>query len=701
MRQLLLIGLLVAAMPAGGDDHAFTGGRPAAAAAMAMSEMQRSVTLLAEGRLLAQRGEYPRAADAFSEVLADPELPASAAAEARLQLGLIDELEGDWAGARSWFAAVADSSETPPMYRAEAQFNIGRLYMLEGDVLAAPAFVKALEMPDAPPEFLGRSLLCMGRMAFESNDDSAAEQYLQGALAIQGLKPEDGAATRLWLGRLALRRQRWAAARDFYTLALDINLNEPAATAAAHAAALFGRAKAWQAEGRMREASADWKSLAEMPSAPMHLRLAAQRRLDAAGGIPRPALQDDGLACDFSVWAEAYARQSDRIATAECGAFTLYADREEARPGERWLDFFLDLRPAGKPPVELTVQAWLHDMLTGRRLAEIKSKPAVSWGWLRADLRRHGLAQARLRVELRAGRSLLGAVETAAQAAPTLPLTGSVPIKLDLPRGIEAVHDWPVSFGVPFAPGALWDLHALRLVNDAGAEIPCQKEVTGQWAPDGAIQWVRFDALASPAAGCRVEFLPSRAVPAMPVRLTEKKGIVTVDTGMARYVMGPGKSPVREVFLMDGRRLAFCGPQSRGLYVMTQDGRLGQAAPDNAMRIEARGPVAACVRFEGYYRDDANGGAPVARHITRLEFFAGQAAVKITHTLVLSADTRTTWFKEVGWELDGQSRTMAAATPRRGLVSGWNARNPDQVVALPLASPGAAATCSSRPSPVL
>ncbi len=700
MRHLLLRGMLptVLALTAVADEHAaiptipVSRGRPTSAAAVGMTEMQQSVTLLAEGQALFQRGEYPQAADAFYEVLADAELPAAAAAEARLHLGRIAEMEGDWPGARTWCAAVAEAPETPPMYRAEAQFHVGRLYMLAGDALAAPALVKVLEMPDATPEYLGKALHCLGRMALEEDDDAAAEQYLQGALAVWGLKPEDGAATRLLLGRLALRRQRGAAARDFYTLVLDINLNNPESTAAAHAAALFGRAEAWQADGRKREAESDWRTLAAMPAAPMHLRLAAQRRLDAAAETPRPAREADGLACDFSVWAEAYARQTDRICVAECGAFVLFADRSAARPGERWLDFFLDLRPAGQPSEALTVYAWLYDTHSGRRQAEIAVGADSEWGWLRADMRRHGPAPIRLRVELRAGRRLLGAVETTATAsAPPAPLSGRIPVILDAPPGITALRDWPVSFGVPFAPGALWDLDALRLVNDAGVELSCQKEITGRWAEDGAIQWVRFDALASPPEGCRVEFSPSRAVPSMPVRLLDKKGTVTVDTGMARYVLGPGKSPVQEVFLLNGRRLAFCGPQSRGLYVVTQDGRLGQAARDNAMQIEARGPVAACVRFEGYYRDEAHGGAPLARHITRLEFFAGQAAARITHTLVLSADTRTTWFKEIGWELDASiaGSDRGAAVPRASF--GVERANPDRVVVLPLASPGAAA----------
>jgi hypothetical protein len=41
----------------------------------------------------------------------------------------------------------------------------------------------------------------------------------------------------------------------------------------------------------------------------------------------------------------------------------------------------------------------------------------------------------------------------------------------------------------------------------------------------------------------------------------------------------------------------------------------------------------------------------LARHITRVEGFAGQPFARVTHTLVLTNDTNEVWFKEIGWEL--------------------------------------------------
>jgi tetratricopeptide (TPR) repeat protein len=661
MRRLMLHGILILALAA------------TVPASNGISETRQSFALSAQGRVLFQRGEYPQAADVFRQALASDALPTAAAAEARLYLGRIAEVEGDPSGARAILAALARSPATPPMYRAEAQFHIGRLYMLEGHPQTKPALIKVLEMPGATPEYLGKALLCLGQLAFEEADDSAAEQYLQGALAVLELKPETGAAARLLLGRLALHRRHWSTARNYFSLALGLRLNDPAETAAAHAAALFGRAAAWQAEWNMRAAHGDWRALAAMSGAPMSLCLAAQRRLDAATETTRPTPGSDGLACDFSIWAEAYAGQTDRIHLAECGAFVLFADRFEARPGERRLDFFLDLRPAGLPPEDLKVCAMIYDVNSGRRLAAKVADATSLWGWLRLDMWRYDVSPIRLRVELRTGRRLLGAVEIMA-AAPEQSAAPrrQIPVILDAPSGITPLRDWPVSFGVPFAPGALWDADGLRLVNDAGMELPCQKEVTARWAEGGAIRWLRFDALVTPGEGCRVDFAPSRAIPTMPVRIIEKNNLITVDTGAARYVLGTGKSPVKEVLLKDGRRQAFCGPQSRGLYLVTRDGRSAQVAEDSSMQIEARGPVAACVRFEGYYRDPDHDDAPLAGYVTRLEFFAGQANAAITHTLMLAADTGISQLKEVGWEMDCSFVDLeeGAAAPLAAIYAG-------------------------------
>jgi hypothetical protein len=271
-----------------------------------------------------------------------------------------------------------------------------------------------------------------------------------------------------------------------------------------------------------------------------------------------------------------------------------------------------------------------------------------------------------------------------------------VPVMIDIPAGVTNLERWPVTFGVPFPKGTLRDAGQVRLVDIQGKEIPSQKEVTGKWTPEGAIKWVRFDALVTPKDGCFMEILPTvgralachaevrrrRAAPPSSsasgtlrakalhknatrpeLKLTEQDGKIIIDTGVSKYVLGKGSSPIQEIWLKakpfslnpltwfrtahDRKKAA--SRKTRGLYVVDQTGRIASAsAEDETMVIEARGPVASCVRFEGWYKTDK--GENLARHITRVECFAGQPFARVTHTLVLSQSTTNVWFKDIGWE---------------------------------------------------
>ena len=331
-------------------------------------------------------------------------------------------------------------------------------------------------------------------------------------------------------------------------------------------------------------------------------------------------------------------------------ALAVDLSRSAARPGDRWIEASLRIQPPGALD-STRISASLYKIGEGKAAAEATTVPARNEGKLFADLRSLGLSRARLCVLLSDGRKVLGASEVflSVRSPETALVAGQrIPVLLDLPQGVEQVEAWPVTFGVPFPAGTLWGTGTLRLVDDRGSEIPSQKEVTGLWANDGAIQWVRFDALASSKDGCHVEVAAPNGNGEAPLVLTERDGRIELSTGVARYVLGKGASPIQEVWF--GGRLVAADRGTRGLYVVDQTGRTVSASADGeTMQIEARGPVAACVRFEGFYKTAE--GEALARHITRVEAFAGQPFAKITHTLVLTNDTNEVWFRDLGWEL--------------------------------------------------
>lgn len=329
-------------------------------------------------------------------------------------------------------------------------------------------------------------------------------------------------------------------------------------------------------------------------------------------------------------------------------SLNLSLPRAFARPQDRWIDATILLRPENSLEDSHLV-ASLYPLGAHEPVESLTVIPGSDCGLLSIDLRRHNLTEAELTLEYFEGGKLLGLVKTflAAQVVNALPHGQKIQINIDLPPGEEDVNAWPVSFGVPFPRGVLWSIDNLRLVDKYDIEIPSQAEVLSYWSKEGAIQWVRFDALVNSERGCFVVCGQPAIQTDTALSLVAEGDDLILDTGSVKYILTRGASPVKEIW-HNGKLLA-TSAGTKGLYVVDQQDRLGCAGmEDETVAIEASGPVAASVRFEGFYR--TSDGINLARHITRIEAFAGQPFAKITHTLVLSESTQEIWFKEIGWE---------------------------------------------------
>lgn len=388
------------------------------------------------------------------------------------------------------------------------------------------------------------------------------------------------------------------------------------------------------------------------------------------------ALVLEGAGPDGEGEAEAAPVASSPTVTVHGASLAVDLPRPYARPEDRWLDATLHLRP--QEALENTrIKASLHPLGGGEPLETASAVPGGDAGRLSVDLRSHNLAAAEVSLEYYEGgrRTAVGRMFLTVRSAANLLAGRRVEVSVDVPEGVPAPELWPVTFGMPFPRGSLWDAERLRLVDGAGRELPSQAEASALWSREGAVKWMRFEAVVDPAGGCFVEFGAPSAAPEAPVRVGgHANGRLALDTGAVRYVLGAGASPVEEIWL-EGRRVA-ASEGARGLYVVDQNGRLGVSSAEGMdVRVEADGPVAASVRFEGWYRDAE--GAPMARHITRVEAFAGQPFANVTHTLVITEDTNEVWFKEAGWEFSA----APGAAPR----AVFNVDRADPSAAFPVA----------------
>ncbi|MCC7494074.1 MAG: hypothetical protein IT204_17075 [Fimbriimonadaceae bacterium] len=262
-----------------------------------------------------------------------------------------------------------------------------------------------------------------------------------------------------------------------------------------------------------------------------------------------------------------------------------------------------------------------------------------------------------------------------------LPASAAVNVGLTVqnPSGLPATA-WPVTTGVPFAPGVLRDAAQLRLVDAAGREVPAQIVCNSRHF-DGSVRWVLLDCqLDLPAAGraLRLEVGPgvSRQEPTG-IRVTPGPDTLAVDTGALQVTFDRRRGGVWSSLRRGGAELL--SPAAAGAYFVSDVGERFAAAADAqaTVEVELAGPLRTVVTTRAWFVNAAGRreGQVIARH----HFHAGQSTVRLALTWVQTADSRQLRFRDLGWRLplpsrearfvlaDGQSLSLPSG-PQAGLV---------------------------------
>lgn len=208
---------------------------------------------------------------------------------------------------------------------------------------------------------------------------------------------------------------------------------------------------------------------------------------------------------------------------------------------------------------------------------------------------------------------------------------------------------WGFIGGLPFPRGVLWDPSQIRIVDEAGREVPSQMDVVMEWY-DGSIRWAQAGFTASPQGSYRVEFGPGVArqdVP-RPLVVEEHQGRVTVDTGVTVYEFSadgllPETARMGDTVILSG--------SGAGAYLLDNSGRLLRVAGAGAeitTEIVKSGPARTVVRRDGWYV--AEDGQQLARAKVWFYFSVGSPFVRISHTLIFTEDTNEFWVRDYGLE---------------------------------------------------
>jgi hypothetical protein len=216
------------------------------------------------------------------------------------------------------------------------------------------------------------------------------------------------------------------------------------------------------------------------------------------------------------------------------------------------------------------------------------------------------------------------------------------------PPGIAQGASW----GVPWPRGSVAPGTAFTLTDAQGMALPLQTWPLAYW-PDGSLKWSGFATVAPADESGDLTLAAGPANPGSALQVTNDGRDILVDTGAIQCAIPLAGRNLVDGIRMGGRQVAGAGQ----LVCILQDG----PAPDpedapprekflglvEKVTVEQAGPVRAVVKVQGVHQSP-----PSAREwlpfTVRLYFYAGQAAVRLVHTIVFDGDQEKDFIRGLG-----------------------------------------------------
>ncbi len=261
---------------------------------------------------------------------------------------------------------------------------------------------------------------------------------------------------------------------------------------------------------------------------------------------------------------------------------------------------------------------------------------------------------------------------------------------------------WPCTRGVPLPEAEVGNVGELWVEDETGAAVVAQWRALAHWG-DGSLKWVLVDFLGDVDAGGKAEYAvcwsrhePRVTTAAERVELIEEQDEFIVCTGPLRFGISRVRFSLPE-FAEIGTRddkgnfvasravvqrgggeawATICESQDNGstqrrLYGMGGVCRASLAADEYQVIVEEEGPLRIVLRLSGAYEADVPmhhyAGYRPLRWVLRLYAYAGQAFVRVLHTVIFTGDAREVEIEELGLrlELADGGKTQFAVEARR------------------------------------
>jgi hypothetical protein len=238
------------------------------------------------------------------------------------------------------------------------------------------------------------------------------------------------------------------------------------------------------------------------------------------------------------------------------------------------------------------------------------------------------------------------------------PKREQVPLRVDW--GDNEITESMVTFGVPFARGALKDVSNARIVTDNGEAVPAEFRVTATWdGTNGPVRWALAHALLRKGREHFLEYgseVKAASPAEIEIRESDKK--IEINTGPMRVTLSRENSSIVESAALDldgdwkfsaEEELVGAEKSRADLPVVIDDegGSFFAGGSANGFKLEVveRGPQRAAVRREGWYVDKA--GKQFCQFITYTYFYAGQAGIRHDHTLITAFDSNKRKIRDI------------------------------------------------------
>lgn len=334
------------------------------------------------------------------------------------------------------------------------------------------------------------------------------------------------------------------------------------------------------------------------------------------------------------------------------GTFELWVDDRYAdpdRPGSTYYDY-LRLVPYVPAKLSQLAASTLPDGST--QLSWISSEPAPPslvecaghrFAETEADVRNHRVVLAGLPPGAACEAVIRGTgyrsepvkFRAGEQPRPPESKRHRVPLTITEPTAQPRSH-WPVTSGIPFAPGQLASAADVRLLDPAGQPVAAQFQATAHW-PDGSIKWLLAtfcaDTSVQPATW-QLVIAPAQAPaaknPEASVQVRESGDAITLDNGVVTLRISKSSFALFDNLTLGGQPIT-AQPKGGNGRIVDGTGKPFMLGKPDRIAIEEDGPVRAVIRVAGdFVADD---GMKQFRWQARYVLAAGQPWLRLSWTI--------------------------------------------------------------------